>query len=207
MRAAKKLGFIGTNPCSEQALEIGEGDAIERKAYSHADLERIFRCGVFAPQPKFTKGGRGPAALWLPSLALFTGARLEELGQLLVEDIQRGDGIDYLIVTDLPDEDDPLDFGGDKGVKTEEGRRRIPIHSELKRLGFLSFVARRRAAGHVRLFPELEYYRDRCTKNWSRYWARLTDRHVTDRKDKAFHSFRHTFTRKLRQAKVAETTI
>ena len=70
-----------------------------------------------------------------------------------------------------------------------------------------AFVARRRVAGYVRLFPELEHYRGRCTKNWSRYWARLTDRHVTDRKDKAFHSFRHTFTRKLRHARVAETTI
>ena len=68
-------------------------------------------------------------------------------------------------------------------------------------------MARRRAAGHVRLFPELDYYRDRCTKNWSRYWARLTDRHVTDRRDKAFHSFRHGFVRMLRNGKVSETTI
>ena len=207
MKAAKKLGFIQINPCSEQALEIRPGDAKKRKAYSLADLKRIFMYGVFAPVPKLTKGGSGPAALWLPLLALFTGARLEELGQLLIEDIRNEDGIDYLIVTDLPDEDGPAEVGGHKSVKTVAGRRRIPIHSELKRLGFLTFVARRRAAGYVRLFPELEYYRDRCTKNWSRYWARLTDRHVTDRDDKAFHSFRHTFTRMLRHAKVAETTI
>lgn len=207
MKAAKALGFIQNNPCSDQSLEIRPGDAIKRKAYSPADLKSIFLCGVFSNEPQLTKGGGGPAALWLPLLALFTGARLEELGQLLVDDVRCGDGVHHFVVTDLPDGEDPIYVGPDKSVKTAAGRRRIPIHSELQRLGFLAFVARRRAAGCVRLFPELDYYRGRCTKNWSRYWARLTDRHVTDRDDKAFHSFRHTFTRKLRHAKVAETTI
>ncbi len=211
MRCAKTLGFVQTNPCSDQALDMKKGDAKKRKAYSLADLKRIFSCGAFAPRPRITKGGCGPAAFWLPMLALFAGARLEELGQLLIEDVRRSDGIDYLVVTDLPDgneqEDDEDVTGQAKSVKTAAGRRRIPIHSELKRLGFLAFVARRRAAGYLRLFPELEYYRDRCTKNWSRYWARLSDRHVTDRDDKAFHSFRHTFTRMLRNRKVAETII
>ncbi len=211
MRCAKTLGFVQTNPCSDQALDTKKGDAKKRKAYSLADLKRIFSCGAFAPRPRITKGGCGPAAFWLPMLALFAGARLEELGQLLIEDVRRSDGIDYLVGTDLPDgneqEDDEDVTGQGKSVKTAAGRRRIPIHSELKRLGFLAFVARRRAAGYLRLFPELEYYRDRCTKNGSRYWARLSDRHVTDRDDKAFHSFRHTFTRMLRNRKVAETII
>ena len=207
MKCARTLGFVQTNPCSGQALDVRQGDAKKRKAYSLADLKLVFLCGVFAPKPSITKGGRGSAALWVPLLALFTGARLEELGQLLIEDVRHKDGIDCLIVTDLPDEDDPDDVGQGKSVKTSAGRRRIPIHSELKRLGFLAFVARRRSAGNVRLFPELEYYRDRCTKNFSRYWARLTDRHVTDRDDKAFHSFRHTFTRMLRHKKVPETVI
>ncbi len=178
IRAARTLGFIQSNPCSEQALELRAGDVKKRKAYNFSDLKLIFSCGAFSPQPRITKGGCGPAAFWLPLLALFGGARLEELGQLLVDDVRYKDGIDYLIVTDLPDEDETAE-GTSKSVKTEAGRRRIPIHPELDRLGFLAFVARRRAVGYTRLFPELDYYRDRCTKNWSRYWARLTDRYVT----------------------------
>ena len=206
MKAGKTLGFVQSNPCSDQALALRKGDVRKRKAYSLADLKLVFTCGVFAPQPILTKGGSGPAAFWLPLLAMFGGERLEELGQLLIADIRRKDGVDFLIVTDLPGEEEIADRT-DKSVKSDAGRRRIPIHPELKRLGFLAFVARRRAAGYTRLFPELDYYRDRCTKNWSRYWARLTDRHVTDRRDKAFHSFRHGFVRMLRNAKVSETTI
>ena len=85
-------------------------------------------------------------------MALFGGARLEELGQLLVADVRCRDGVDYLIVTDLPDEEEIADRTG-KSVKSEAGRRRIPIHPELKRLGFLAFVARRRAAGGLRRLP------------------------------------------------------
>ena len=206
MKAGKTLGFVQSNPCSDQGLELRNGDVKKRKSYSLTDLKLVFDCGALAPQPVITKGGRGPAAFWLPLLALFGGERLEELGQLLIADVRCKDGIDYLIVTDLPGEEEIAD-GTNKSVKTEAGRRRIPIHPELKRLGFLAFVARRRAGGYTRLFPELDYYRDRCTKNWSRYWARLTDCHVTDRRDKAFHSFRHGFVRMLRNGKVSETTI
>ena len=207
MDSAKRMGFVQTNPCSGQALDIKRGEVGRRKAYSDADLRLIFACGAFAPTPSITKGGRGPAAFWLPLLGLFMGARLEELGQLLVSDVRKTDEIHYVVVTDLPDEeeDEPTSLG--KSVKTAAGRRRIPIHPELERLGFLSFVSRRRAAGYTRVFPELDYYRGRCTKRWSRYWGRHTDKYVTSSKDKVFHSFRHTFMRILRNRGVEEATI
>jgi len=55
MRCAKTLGFVQTNPCSDQALDMKKGDAKKRKAYSLADLKRIFLCGAFAPRPRITK--------------------------------------------------------------------------------------------------------------------------------------------------------
>ena len=69
----------------------------------------------------------------------------------------------------------------------------MPIHRVLIEAGFLDFVARRRAAGDKRLFPELKSYRGRWTKNWSRWWGRYQDSYVSDAPEKVFHSFRHTF--------------
>ena len=40
------------------------------------------------------------AAYWLPLLALYTGARLEELGQLRKKDIKESNGIWYINITD-----------------------------------------------------------------------------------------------------------
>ena len=43
-----------------------------------------------------SKGGAGEAAYWLPLLALFTGARLEELAQLRVSDLASEEGLGLL---------------------------------------------------------------------------------------------------------------
>ena len=42
------------------------------------------------------KGGAGEAAYWVPILAMFTGARLEELGQLMRVDVQSERGTHFL---------------------------------------------------------------------------------------------------------------
>lgn len=86
---------------------------------------------------------------WLPLLSLWSGARSNELGQLLVSDIKHEDGVDFLHVID--------DTEG-KRVKTVWARRKVPVHNQLKALGFLSFVADRRQQSRPedRLFPDLK---------------------------------------------------
>ena len=94
-----------------------------------------------------------------------------------------------------------------KAVKTAAARRYVPVHAELVRCGFLDFVAQRRKDGFRRLFPELKAYRGRTTKEWSKFWARHTDEHVTDSPSKTFHSFRHLFVARLRAAGVDRDVI
>jgi len=73
---------------------------------------------------------------------LFSGARPNEIAQLLVTDLKRTPkGTWYL---DLDDEDG-------KALKTETSRRRVPLHPELIRLGFVAFVEERRKAAGPRL--------------------------------------------------------
>lgn len=86
---------------------------------------------------------------WLPLIMLLSGARPNEICQLEVMDIRRTEAGTWYM--DLRNED------GSKSLKTETSRRRVPVHPELLKMGFLAFVERRRKAPELgqRLFPQL----------------------------------------------------
>ena len=77
----------------------------------------------------------------------------------------------------------------------------MPLHAVLIRLGFLDYVAFLRECGATRLFPELDEYRGRYTKNWSRWWGRWLGKLGMNDPSLTFHSFRHGFTAELRRLK------
>jgi integrase len=171
---AVKQGYIDANP-TQGVGQVATKASPEngRLPYDSDDLKKLFSVQ--------RKAG---ADHWLPLLALWTGARLEELGQLHVSDVRESDGVDYLAI----------EPGDGKRTKTKSSRRRVPIHPELVRLGFLEYVTAQRQAGHRLLFPELRptSYGSR-TAAWSKYWGRhARELGVTDKR-KTFHSFRHGF--------------
>ena len=201
LEQAKSDEYISSNVAQGQALPTKTSDKQVIRPYRPEELNRIFRTGMYQPLPRIPAAGKRWAAWWLPLLSLYTGARLEELGQALVADIRRQDGIDYLEVTTLEDDEEGVAPSSEKAEKSNAARRRIPLHAALLRLGFLNYVAFVKAAGFKRLFPDLDEYRGRFTKNWSRWWGRwLTKLGMTD-KSLTFHSFRHTFTAELRRIK------
>lgn len=130
LAVAEKLGHIAVNPCAGLGLTITEADVVKREPYSLPDLRRIFGTSVYVAPIDIPLSGCGTAAHWLPLLALFTGARLEELGQLLVSDVKVLERVWCIHITDLPDEDDEADrkawWGEEtvaKAVKTAAARR------------------------------------------------------------------------------------
>src|SRR5690606_30520749 len=84
---------------------------------------------------------------WGTMLGLFTGARLNEICQLEIADVQQEAGIWFIHITDEGD--------NKKSVKASASRRKVPLHSELLRLGFLDFVQERNSG--KRLFPDYSY--------------------------------------------------
>jgi integrase len=132
-------------------------------------------------------------------LGLMTGARLEELGQLHVADVQSQQGVFYIQISETV-------YGGkaDKSIKSPSSKRRVPIHPRLIDLGFLRFARQRKLAKQLRLFPELERdgY-DRYTNDASRRCNRVIDR-VSNDPALVFHSFRHLFKDLCRTAGVLE---
>ena len=186
-----------SNPAARIKLHNPAKDDDNRLPYDTEDLKAIFGSAVFRDRER-PQGGAGEAAKWLPLIALFTGARLEEIGQALTSDVKHEDGIDYLDIN-------TLDRRAGKRVKNRSSRRKLPFHPELIRCGLLAYIEERRQAGDERLFPALRpSVSGQMTGNWSKWWARYTDDlGITDHR-KVFHSFRHTFKRACRAARIEE---
>jgi len=154
----------------------------DRDVFSDDDLKSLFNNDYY-----FRSEHKKASHYWIPLLALFTGARLNEICQLYVSDIKEVDGI---WVIDINDEED-------KKLKTLNSKRQVPIHSTLiKELKFLKYVERLKGK-EKRLFPELKNSRDGYGQAFSK-WFNTTYRKNTNvgqsnDEKKNFHSFRHTF--------------
>jgi integrase len=191
---------LKANPASGVRMPKVKMKEKARLPFSVADLNVIFQSPIFTHGERPRAAG-GEAAHWLPLLALFTGARLGELGQLHPSDVKELDGVPYLEITDEGDQD-----GGQRSIKTESSRRRVPIHPELIACGFLEYVSEMRARKAKRLFPALvEDSAGRLTGNWSKWFGRyLRDAIGISDPKKTFHSFRHSFKDACREADIRE---
>ena len=188
---ALRQGYCDHNPVQGIRVEVSlrrRQTGSDRQPYSIEDMNRIFRFPIYTEGERPT-GGKGEAAYWLPLLGAFTGARLEELGLITKEDIKRDRDVDY------------IDLTGREDLKTERSKRRIPIHPELKRLGFMGFVKGIKAG---RLFPEVTSNQDKQTASWSQWWGRYARQHGGFDSTKVFHSFRHAAKDGFREGDVAQ---
>lgn len=185
-------GSVAANPCSGRKFKLRDGDAKRRKPYDETDIARLLASPLYGRLPKIPKAACGAAGPRLPLLAMLTGSRLEELGQLRVHDVKEVDSISYF---DMETFDAT---GGRIKRKTTSSRRNVPIHPMLVELGILRYVDAVRAAGKDRLFPGLVLTEDRYTANYSKWWGRYGRAQITTERAKCFHSFRHGFADALR---------
>ena len=185
LNRAVRRGTLSSSPAEGVRLDKPKVSAPGRVSYEPEDLRRIFASPLYAERHRPRAGG-GEAAAWIPALGAFTGARLEELAQLRVDDVKSKDGIDYLLITDIAE--------GAK-VKTEASRRRLPVHPQLVSAGLLHYCERMKGEGAVWLFPVLTPDANGIrSAAWSKWWGRYARAKIgiTER-SKVFHSFRHAF--------------
>ena len=178
-----------------------------RRPFDLAALNAIFASPVFATGERPMQG-RGEAAYWLPLLALFTGARMEELGQLRPSDVVRLSYVDPEGVDQHGWFINLIEVEGEDGtnLKTAESERVIPIHAELVRLGFVDFALASGEQKRDRLFHLLTpgpY--GNFTHKWGQWFSTYLRKTcaVTDKR-MTFHSFRHTFTDQVRRPDIPE---
>lgn len=126
---------------------------------------------------------------WPPLIALFTGARRQEIAQLLLDDFDMHQGVAVMTITDLGDET------ATKSVKSAAARRTIPVHAELIKVGLLRYVDETRAlALGPELFPGISAngYGEKGNaigQMWRRYKQAVN---VPGATEPTFHSFRST---------------
>ncbi|WP_246212537.1 site-specific integrase [Marivivens donghaensis] len=154
----------------------------------------------------YTELTRNPSGLvrkdshkWGMLLGMFTGARLNEICQLDIADVKQDGDTWFLNITDEGDDT--------KSVKSKAGRRKVPLHSELIRLGFLDFVDSRRNG--TRLFPDYSYS---ANGGYGRNLGRWCNESFLPKlgikqPGLVFHSLRHTVVTRLGQANVPEPII
>ncbi len=182
-RVAIDYERLASNP-ADQVKVVSRPQQKPRVAFGVEDLNRIFQSEIYTMGFR-PKAAGGEAAYWLPLLALFSGARVEELAQLLVTDIIHEPDLGYYI--NITDE---AEHGK---LKNASSRRRIPVHTTLLDCGFLDYVEAVRPRRF--LFPDLKPNpRGKLGGYFSNFFSGyLRQRvHITDKR-KVFHSFRHTF--------------
>jgi len=171
-----------------------------RAAFTQSDLTKLFSI----PEYQVDCFNKYSFRYWLPLLALYTGARANELCQLLVDDVYK---IDDILALDINDHQN-------KKVKTTNAIRKIPVHQTIINLGFMDYVDTVRKTGESKLFPMLKPDRHKdSARKLSRFFNEsyksyngLLDycgvkKHTPIGK-KVFHSFRHTLINQWKQQRL-----
>lgn len=159
-------------------------DETTRLPFSDDDIQNLFN-GEEVRKRAFNN----PYHYWLMPMGLLTGARLNELCQLWLDDFVLMDGVWCLDINDSEE---------GKRVKTKRAKRLVPIHDALIQLGIIEYCNALRAAGFDRFFPELSRGRDGYGQKASDWFGRHRQKcGITGKQTKVFHSFRHTFITRL----------
>lgn len=145
---------------------------------------------------------------WFARLAIYTGARAEELSQIAPADIAIGGAIPHIRVH----------AEGEKKLKNTSSIRIVPIHARLLEMGFAAFVKARangallfstlKADGRDRLYSRMQRRLTRLMRGEGKSatsgnrkkiaGANIADKRVVP------HSFRHTLKSAARLAQVPE---
>ncbi len=152
----------------------------KRRRHNAGELKQLFESDMY----RLCKFKRA-SDYWVPLAALYTGATQGELVQLYVEDVYQVDGTWVISINDK----------GDKRLKNEDGRPRVvPVHGQLIKLGFISFVEKCKEAKQLKLYPDEERNgRDQFSafsKRFNRY-RKKCGVGVSEDDKVDFHSFRH----------------
>lgn len=209
-----RLRWLSENPAEGLRFKLKKSDTEKYRPFTIEQLNKMFSAPLYTGCVNAGRGYDKPGncvpresgRYWVPLIALFTGMRLNEICQLDTADIDKIEGVDVIHVREESETAEPGE--NNKRLKTEASRRIVPIHPELRKLGLLEVVAKRRERSTRKLFPDLrvgadEYYSDAFQKWFGRFLGKVG---VKERRI-SFHSFRHTFRDAARRARLDVETV
>lgn len=185
---AKDRGSVEINHADDTALSEDKRAVDARKPYSPEQVKAVMAATEAMQETR-------PAMYWLPRLARWTGARLNELHQLRKDDLQAREGVPGLMITDEGEHGD----GVDMRLKNQGSRRWVPLAEPVR-----DFAEWAEKQPDGPLFPakpnKYGVVSDGFSKRYGRFLRenlRITDKRIT------FHSWRHGFADMCRAAGVA----
>lgn len=207
-KKATKAGQIREdrrNPFADQRVSVVAARPERSRGFGKDELTAIFSLPIFTESER-PKGGKGHASYWMPLLLLWTGARPEEVAQLLVSDFRQDENGSWLLTF--------TDSGihphkGKRFLKTTRhasGRRTIPVPQPLLDLGMVPYLEYLGASGEVALFPLLRTKGKRglLATAWAEWWGKMVyDKGILSKGDikrQPVREFRHSWTTAARQS-------
>jgi integrase len=214
--AAKKRLILGNpaeglRPIKRDAISSGD----KRKPFTLQQIADFFQSTFYAECTKHSPPyahDKTAWRFWLPLLCLYLGMRPNEVAQMHVGDLKcTGKGTAYLDVVATADDDEAdLAVSAKKTLKTQTSRRRIPLHPELIKIGFLQFVAaRKKAGGGPRLFSGLkaDKYGNYASYALKRFRETYLPAAIKMEPRQSFYSFRHSWRDALRRIDAQPATL
>ncbi|MCH2239550.1 MAG: hypothetical protein MK060_16870 [Blastomonas sp.] len=135
--------------------------------------------GNDGPLHRLTAAGRHlmvshDAAYWVPLLCYYHHSCREETCGLRADEVVIDHDVPHFVIQDNDVRGRDGELAGEKRLAR---RRKLPLHPELIRLGFLDYVRAIRDQGHTALFPEL--YLHAAKRGGAHFYARAWD-HMAD---------------------------
>lgn len=159
------------------------------RAYEVGELVTLFQSPLYTSDYR-PEGQAAESSYWAPLMGPFLGARIEEVAQLRISDIQCINGVWAVRIANL---------GPDQELKNIGSYRMVPLHQEIIECGFLAYAATQKRAGHERVFPSQN--NDNQHKLWSnalgKWYSRYLDSIGLDDPCLVYHGFRFNFRQRL----------
>lgn len=161
----------------------------ERDEWTQEELTRLFGLDIWRRYAVPSTANSGlDAAYWVTLIGLFTGCRITEAAQLLVDDLEERSGVWFLRFLVTEDE---------QSLKGEASHRTIPLPQKLIDLGLIEYREAIKAAGQVWLFPAVTKVSQNNAGGGLSKW--FSDLKISQgfRNEVVFHSFRNSINTQL----------
>lgn len=167
-----------------------------RDAWTPEELTRLFGLPIWQRYavPESKNAGRD-AAYWVPLIGLFTGCRITEAAQLLVDDLEERSGVWFLRFAVTKE---------GQSLKAEASQRTIPLPQKLIELGLIEYRDAIKAQGQDWLFPAVTKDSQNNAGGGPSKWFSALKKQQGFRDEVDFHSFRGTVNTELTRLGFAE---
>ncbi len=221
MAVGTKNGYVGTmstfmgwlqNQYSEYNIDnhfVGKRfkDTVKKKdkrnPFSEDQLKALLKTPIYkgcAGDNQFQRYQKGSIIIkdslyWVPVIAMYTGARMEEILRLRPCDIYEGDGVWTIDINE--------DDGHSR--KTTKSIRKVPIHSKLIEFGILEQLSEIKKKKKTLIFCDTPKARNGTySKEYSKKFSRMLIKYDIKTKKTSFHSFRHSFKDQMVKAQISK---